>query len=183
VTAGAEARLFVALPLPPLTLAQIAALRPAATKGVRPVADDDLHVTLHFLGNFSIEAARQALAAVDALAVDISFGPVGHFSPQRGRRILWIGIEASQSLLDLHRLTAEALVATGFESERRPYRPHVTLARLKPPAPPDLAKRLAEQAPEDAVEPVVCHEFALFRSETRPEGARYDVVEAWPLRA
>jgi 2'-5' RNA ligase len=174
-------RLFVASPLPQPVTAALAALRPDARPGVRPIDPADMHLTLHFLGHRDVEPARLALAGVRFPAFTLSLGRPGHFSLPGGKTILWVGIEPSDELTALHRVTAEALEPIGFEPETRPYRPHVTVARIasKPPA------TLVDTFDAGRLGPgpirFECTRLALYRSETLPEGARYRVLASFPL--
>ena len=64
------------------------------------------------------------------------------FPSERHAKVLWAGVEAKADLIVLHRAIGRALTdAIGFRPEERPYSPHITLARLDEPAPPDVIDR------------------------------------------
>lgn len=176
---GERARLFVALPLPAGVAQAVAALRPRRAAGVRPVRRADLHITLHFLGDASAAAVEAALATVEADRFACRLGETGHFALRGGRRVLWVGIEAPPALQALHDAVGRALAPTGFEPERRRYRPHITLARLAPEAPARVVAAFeAGRAPGRIFD---CECFALYSSRTEASGARYRVIRTFPL--
>jgi len=178
---GERARLFVALPVPPQVASVLARLRPLPEDGVRPVADADLHITVHFLGDFEIGPVSRALASVAASGFGVRFDAPGLFSLRNRRKVLWLGVEMSEPLLDLHRMIATALEPVGFRPEQRPYRPHLTLARLSPKAPPKLLEAVADTILPARGAGFRCHEFALYSSETRSDGARYAIIDRFAL--
>jgi 2'-5' RNA ligase len=123
-------RLFTALWPDPAARAQLAALRDAWSwsPSARPVADANLHATLHFIGAFP----RDSLVELGAALATVPVEPV----PLRtsGSEVFRGGIavallEAEPSLLALHARVGEVLAGFGVTLEARPYRPHVTLAR------------------------------------------------------
>jgi RNA 2',3'-cyclic 3'-phosphodiesterase len=124
------ARLFVALWPDADGRAQLAACRdrwrwPATA---RPVATDDLHATLHFIGSFPrerIAELRMGLAEVEAEAPILR--PKGSGLWRGGIAVLTL--QADLHLVALHERVGAALVASGVVLETRPFTPHVTLAR------------------------------------------------------
>ena len=174
-------RLFVALELPPPARAVLAAFRSAADpEDWRPVADEALHVTLAFLGG-----RPEGDVAVIEPVLSRSAGPAPRLVvagalllPPRRARVLGAALEDPDgTLAALQGRVAAGLVAAGVhEPERRPFRPHATVARL----------RSGRQAPRAvAVEPEPL-EFAgtavtLFVSRLHPRGARYEALVRVPL--
>jgi 2'-5' RNA ligase len=97
-----------------------------------PVRTEQLHVTLHFLGNVPNERIAEL-----AHGLDVPFAP---FELDFGHRELWhssVAVLAPDPvpapLLALHASLGDALVRLGMTPEARPYRPHVTLARRAGP--------------------------------------------------
>ena len=132
-------RYFIALPLPDEARDRLVAVQPPAVSGMRILARDELHLTLHFLGKVStheIDAVRAALAAVRMNAFTIRLSGVGMASTcfrghsERHAKVLWAGVEPNADLTALHCSIGTVLAdAIGFQPEDRPYSPHVTLAR------------------------------------------------------
>ena len=180
-TAPGVARLFVGLPVPPEVGRKLMQLGPRPQQGVRVIAATEMHITLHFLGSMDTGPVRECLRAVTTPAFSLRLDHPGSFAPRGRRRILWVGVVPSPGLLALHALTAGALRGVGFEPEQRPYKPHITLARLKPVAARQLVEDFERRPFRDAGLEFECRRFALFESETAPEGARYSVIESYPL--
>lgn len=146
---------------------------PPMPKPARPVAPANWHVTLAFLGETDPErraAYVQAARGVSGTPFDLALDRFGYFFRPR---VLWIGATTlPDSLSRLHGELNAALAAHGYEPDRRPFRAHVTLARKMPP-PGDL--------PDPGPVGWRVPEFCLVRSQLGRGGARYAVVERFPL--
>ncbi len=170
-------RLFVALDLPDAARLTLAALK--VDRNVwRPVNRDSLHITLAFLGTRPDEdvATIRPLIERETTAPRLTFGPVLLLPPRRPK-VLTIELE-EQGLAPLRQRIADGLQDAGvYTPERRPFRPHVTLARLRPrerPTPTHLS-----------LEPLTFHGTAvtLYASRLHPTGARYEPLVSAPLAA
>lgn len=167
-------RLFVALAFPE----DIAARLDSLTGGV-PGADwiesDNYHLTLRFVGETTEDRAEDlayALMGVRAEPFDIEFAGVGHFATGEEVRALWAGLRKSPELETLHRRIDEACRREGFDSERRKFSPHVTLARLKDAPLAKIQDFLVHNALFKAG-PLRVDRFALFSSLRRAGGSVY----------
>ncbi|MCY3906228.1 MAG: RNA 2',3'-cyclic phosphodiesterase [Anaerolineaceae bacterium] len=178
--AGTQAplRLFVALELPPALRQRLAAL-PLDLPGLRRVPPQQLHVTLYFIGNSEqTESIGEALAWVEAAPVSLALQGSGRWSG-----VLWAGLRQNAALNDLHRGVTQALGSCGLKPERRPFRPHVTLGRFRAQRPPARLKAWLRTWRSLHSSPVVVDEFCLYASELTPAGARYHILQRYPLRA
>lgn len=173
----------MALDLPEPARAELARWRDAATAGrseLRPVPEEQLHVTLVFLGGTPPaevgglwEAASAAASGLRAPSLTAQ-GVKG--VPGRRPRLFALDLEdAGDRAGRLHRRVAEALERT----EERAFWPHVTLARVRRGA---RARPLAvsEAMPFDAFTPPA---LTLYRSQPAPGGARYTPLESLALTA
>ena len=94
---------------------------------------DNLHLTLHFLGEISesdLSDAAEAVASTAAMnrAFKLNFNKVGFFD--RGEKcILWLGVDKSKSLVRLHDTLERNLLKQGFRKDKGNFTPHITLAR------------------------------------------------------
>lgn len=151
-------RLFWALELPDAIrerlVAAADALRQAAPRArVGWVQPDAMHLTLKFLGDGIEDAAPIAAAGRAALgggpgALDLAVTRVGSFGSRRDPRVVWAAVEGP-GLPGLQELVARlegAMAKLGFARERRPYAPHITLGRVRPPRSRDERDGLAELA-------------------------------------
>jgi 2'-5' RNA ligase len=177
-----RAKLFVALDLPDAIREGIAAWgrEELTDPALRPVAPESLHITLAFLGwrpEKQIPRLAEVVAASVAPAPSIELGqPVQR--PERGRARLFALSVESPATLALQAGLEERLVAADlFEPEKRPFWPHVTVARVrreergsKRPAP---VARPPGRLPQALSRPAICRRLTLYRSEIQPRGAHY----------
>jgi 2'-5' RNA ligase len=133
-------RAFIAIQIPDeikLKFAEAQAKLRRSGADVRWVNPDNAHVTLQFLGNApveKIEAIGPALnrVATSHRAFDITIAGLGVFPNLKRPRVVWIGIvEGAESLSSLQAAVVEEMSNLSFESEKRPYSPHITLGRVK----------------------------------------------------
>jgi len=152
---------------------------------MRILAREELHLTLHFLGEVAandLDAARAALAAVRMNAFTINIGGVGMFPSERHAKVLWAGVEANADLTALHRSIGTVLAdAIGFRPEIRPYAPHITLARLDDPAQSSIVERYLEENRGFVVPSVRIDRFILYSSRFVDNVPKYEEVTAFPL--
>jgi 2'-5' RNA ligase len=128
-------RYFLALPLPESVRERLAAARPPKLPGIKLVRPDQMHVTLHFLGELEphdLHAAKRSLQDIKELRTSFNIAGVGAFPEDRPPRVIWAGIEQNPLLEQLYQKVGETLQqATNFQPEERTFSPHVTLARVK----------------------------------------------------
>jgi 2'-5' RNA ligase len=174
-----SARLFAALDLPgPVRDALGAFGRAAAADdfALRAVRDDALHVTLAFLGHRAlddIDPACEAVRAVAAPVADLGLGEVLWLAPRRPHVLTVEVVDRSGALVALQeRLVAALVDAVGYEPDRRRFRPHVTVARVRHGATPRRTGLHA--APEAAF---VGEAVTLYRSWLGGGPARYEALE------
>jgi len=161
-------RFFAAALLPDDAKDRLVAVQPPAFPAIRLIGRQELHLTLHFLGEFAPRCesvVRRALSTVTVHAFTITIRGIGRFPDEGQPQVLWAGVERSPALLMLHNSISSALsVAIGFRPEARPYSPHVTLARLSGPAPPGFVEHYLEENQGLQVPPSLINRFALFSS-------------------
>jgi RNA 2',3'-cyclic 3'-phosphodiesterase len=125
-------KLFVAAELPADTIAALIGRQPPAAAGIRLPAADQIHLTLHYIGESDLERIAGALAPVRISPFSLKLEGVGRFESQDGATTLWAGVTMNDELRSLHGAVAAALAPVGFRPEARPYTPHITLARCGP---------------------------------------------------
>lgn len=184
-------RLFIALPCPlsPPIATALDALREAQrdpAAGLRVVAADTLHITLEFLGSVPADRIADIHAAMaqlhDMPAPRLAIAGAGHFP-----NALWLGVrETGTDTAGAMPLTAlvqrcEAMLrAWGFALDRKPFHPHVTVARLRNDARFDCAAWCTGQR-ATAWAAFTASTVHLYRSETLESGARYSVIHSMAL--
>jgi 2'-5' RNA ligase len=166
-------RLFVAVDVPAAVRSSLATWADdAAPSEVRRVPAESLHVTMAFLGTRTAQDAADAGAVLGAVA-----RPVGTLRtagalwlPPRRLGVLAIALEHDPALTDLQRDLGAALAeAIGFQPERRPFRAHVTVGRVRR----GTRVRTHEVREPPALE-FPAGALTLYRSHAGPAGSRYE---------
>ena len=151
------------------------------------VGRDKRHLTLKFLGNVEEEDVARLIVATDRAAsrhatLEMTVREIGAFPNFRRARVVWIGVEQERRLELLHHDLEIECEGAGFEVEGRPFRPHVTLARVRNPLPVDRMRSFARVARSVRVRAMVPVErITLFESTLAPSGARYRRVHSATL--
>jgi 2'-5' RNA ligase len=145
--------------------------------GVRPVAPGRLHFTLKFMGETDprvVKAARSDFPAAYAAetAAEIELVGVGVFPHLRRPTVVWAGVADPEPLRRWAALTDEFFASHGQPRENRPFRPHLTLARIRSRAPEELAGFVTRHA-ETPLGRVRLDQIAWYESELNPSGARH----------
>ena len=190
-------RLFVALDIDAEIRLRIAEFRDqmrVIAPEVRWVGPETFHVTLQFLGETKkLEEIRNALRAVKAAAVELTFRGAGFFPTPKAPRVFWVGIESDVRLQELAKAIGAAMQPLGFEVDKGPYKPHLTLARAgsgRPrPVPGERAAPALERVRakiESMAQPefgtMTAREFYLYESKLSPSGAKYTKLARYPLQ-
>jgi len=177
-------RLFVALGLPVEIRESLALLR-GGIAGARWVDAESLHLTLRFIGDADGGQLRDLdaeLSAIRGYGFDLMLSGLGTFERRQRIHMLWAGLEASPALLDLRERVEAASVRAGFGPEGRKYKPHVTLARFKQGSGPEIGAYLTANN-RFSEGPFSVESFTLYRSYLGHGGARYEVVQEYPLES
>ncbi|MGB7404139.1 MAG: RNA 2',3'-cyclic phosphodiesterase [Pacificimonas sp.] len=174
-------RLFVGID-PPFDVKDALMEMQGGIIGARWQSEDQLHMTLRFLGDQTVDQANdiaEALAGISALPLTLHLSGVGTFD-RRGRiDQLWARVKPPEEALRLHRKINRALAMIGVEEDRRTYQPHITLARFSRGAGPleDFMVRHGDLR----IQAFTVSEFCLYESILSQEGAEYRIVERYPF--
>ncbi len=158
-----------------------ARLRPVA-RGTKWVEPHQFHLTLKFLGDVpgeEVPAISEALSRV-AAGVEpfaLTLRGAGAFPNPRRARVLWVGVsEGGEQAVGVAAAVEEALAELGYPPEGKPFRPHLTLGRVREPSPsPRLEEALASLAEEECGSAPLDH-LTLFASRLTPKGPIYSVI-------
>jgi RNA 2',3'-cyclic 3'-phosphodiesterase len=174
-------RLFVAI-RPPRAIRDILSNAMGGIGGARWQSDDQLHVTVRFIGEVDRRQAEDAEAALRSVRLppfEVRLDGVGVFEKRGRPSAIWAAVTPPAPLATLHRKVDQALIRAGLEPERRAYQPHITLARLGRNAGP--VGGFLEQAGNLASPSFPVDHIALFESDLTAEAAVYSLVERYPL--
>ncbi len=176
-------RLFVAAIPPPALAEELAgAAAELATPELRPTSPENVHVTIHFLGDVdpdAVPALTEALAdaCVHHAPTELTVEAIAPGPPRRPR-MLWGIAPATPAYEALVNAVAAAAATHAPDARRaRPGTPHLTLARLRGRA--ELRDWPGPRPLADARLPV--SELALVQSELGPDGPRYTTLASLPL--
>jgi RNA 2',3'-cyclic 3'-phosphodiesterase len=178
-------RLFIAIDLPEpikMRLADLCSGLPDA----KWVKHDQMHLTLHFIGDVDesgFVAVKSALTMVAASPFSLHLEGVGQFPAKGKPRVLWVGIKAPPLLTDLYQSIMASLIALSLPPPDHPFSPHVTLARFKTPPPPENIRPFFAQHDAFKTEAFSVTEFILFSSTLTPRGSIYSPEAIYPLSA
>ncbi|NOX38064.1 MAG: RNA 2',3'-cyclic phosphodiesterase [Calditrichaeota bacterium] len=184
-------RTFIAIKISPELMQHCAALidelktLPAAVKWVKP---ETIHLTLKFLGNITRDQLEQVQQVVESVvrgegAFELESAELGAFPSLDRPRVFWVGLAGNgqQQLMALQKKLESALAQIGFPEEARPFKPHLTLGRVKSSRQlTQVIGKIKSTAFPNIAFPV--KEVLIMRSELRPDGARYSVLKSFPLQ-
>lgn len=148
--------------------------------------EDNLHLTLKFLGDVPIARIEDVSAAASAAVCasgpfELILAGSGVFPPRGKPSVLWIGIEDPHGALQtVQQRLEEECAARGFTRDARAFHPHLTVARIrKPHGAKDLAA--AHVTADFAVQTFTAKELVVFRSELLPQGSRHTPMSTHAL--
>ena len=182
---GVVGRIFVAVD-PPETEARLLAAvvdrwadRPLPGKVSPP---ENWHFTLKFLGTTEIVPYERLVAGISEAALgdafEVEVAGLGAFPNPRRAAVLWLGVRrGADRLVELAETVEEVAEGAGFERTDRPFRPHLTLCRIRPP---EDVRPLVSGGPPPPVR-FAAEEVRIVRSHLGPGGARYETLERFPL--
>jgi len=146
----------------------------------------NIHLTIEFLGDTEDDMVK----AVSIMLKDKCSG-FGHFSFRlkgtglfrnpRDPRVIWIGTEGIDKLSLLKENIAGGLRDAGFRTESRPFRPHITLGRIKYLRNSQTLLSVLEKYKDMDIQEVQIEEVILYESILRPDGAVYRVIGKFAL--
>ncbi len=173
-------RVFAAVPLPPeVRLALEDALTGLKIPG-RLVPPENWHLTLRFLGSVEEVTYERFLAGLGGVEergpFTVRLGHLGAFPRPKRATVVWIGVDRGvEDLVELNLVTEGAARAAGLPAEERPYHPHLTLARVRPPR--DVSDLIGTRFDLGWV----VDRVVVYRSLLGTGGARYEPLEILSL--
>ncbi len=157
-------------------------------EGVRWVREDQLHLTLKFIGELderdlpdTIECLQDAVGEVGPFTMRV--GGLSGFPPRGTPRVIHVGVEEpTGALMALQEAVEENLAeGVGIKPESRRYIPHVTLGRVKKRSLCPSLDEMRGVLESDDFGAVEVQSMVLMKSDLKPTGAVYSVVHEFPL--
>lgn len=166
-------RLFIAVQVPEELRKKMAAIaKKLDMEGIRPVKEDNMHITLRFIGEVPDEEVgqiKEQLSSVKFEKFDCLLKGTGTFPNPDYVRVVWAGIESGKKLEGLSGKINQAL--HGIPGDGK-FSAHLTLARVKKKA--DLREFIAKH--QDEFGTFTVDKFELVQSVLEPGGPRYTTV-------
>jgi 2'-5' RNA ligase len=174
-------RLFIGI-RPPVPVREALADMMEALEGARWQDDEQLHLTLRFLGEVERPVANDlaaALASISLPSFELAVEGVSHFERNSMPSAIWARVTTTLELKGLRQKIERACDLAGLGRETRRFTPHITIARLSRHTGP-VAPWLARHSGLNLTWQV--DGFTLFESHLLASGAYYEVAEHYPLR-
>lgn len=173
-------RVFAAVPLPGETRAALAERTAGLSIPGKVIPPQNWHLTLRFLGRLDragYDRFLHGMAGVEEVETfRIRLGSLGGFPRPKKATVVWVRVEqGEEGLALLNQVCEEAAQGIGLPGEERPFHPHLTLARVRPPA--DISD-LTEVTVDLAWR---CDRVVVYQSHLGPGGARYEPLETFSL--
>ena len=158
---------------------------------VRWVDPQGIHLTLKFLGNIPSSRIGELLEAVEESCRDhapfqLVLTELGMFPNRERPRVLWAGVGGDlDSLASLQEAVEIAMTGAGFQRERRPFRAHLTIGRVRDGATPKQRRAIGDAVSSTVLPPVEPWRVStvhLVRSNLTPQGAVYSDLGTMELR-
>jgi len=148
---------------------------------------EKLHLTLKFLGNINADILDGLRTSMSEIAsrhhrFKLQLSGSGVFPSKSRPRILWIGVDdRSGAVAPVHSEIEDVCHRLGFEREKRTFRPHLTIARIKEP---HASAALADRHLKTKIEPVEFEvaEVVIYESKLQPSGSVYSSVSTAKLQ-
>ena len=174
-------RLFIALDLSDDAKQSIEELKKGliGIKGVKPVAKENLHITLKFLGEVAddkVLVITQALSLVKFKKFNLTLGKLGVFPNEDKIQVIWVDTEPMDQLMKLKQQIDHSL--PNFKDDH-PFKNHLTFARVKYIANESDKKKILDVIKNGKVEKAefLVDKIVLYKSKLTPEGPVYEAIK------
>ena len=189
---GEKLRAFIAISLPEPVLQGIVTAQETLKRSglkIRWVRKEGIHLTLKFLGDIDRDSVEKISEAMERATG--SFSPftlwaegIGVFPNLRRPRVAWVGLSGDIEILRaLQRDLESQLSGLGFPKEKRPFKGHLTLGRVKGRLDGIKLQGALEDLGDFRTESFTAQSLVLFQSDLRPDGAVYSRLAEAPLKS
>jgi RNA 2',3'-cyclic 3'-phosphodiesterase len=177
-------RAFFGLPLPEEHRAELGGYLAecvAFAPDFRWVPPANLHLTVRFIGSIErqlVDEIADGLAQASLRGFDLELGELGTFKRGRLVRVVWLALAGgSEPARILAAQVEAACVQAGLEAEKRPFQPHLTVARARA----RFGAALPSLQPAPRLGPWTADELVLYQSHLSPKGSVYEPLRRLPL--
>ena len=187
-------RAFIAIEIPPEIQDQLKQLTSQFKQQlsgvyVKWVPVENIHLTLKFLGNVSVSNVDVLNKILDSETsnhhtFEVSVGELGAFPSTRRPRVVWVKMQAPSDLFEIQRCIEQATARLGYATDKRSFKPHLTLGRVPRNANAEDVCRVGgvlESIKVGFLGAMRVKYVHLFRSELKPTGAVYTRIHTAEL--
>jgi 2'-5' RNA ligase len=180
-------RTFLAIDFPSHIIEKINRIQKSLNKlgssNIRWVKPENIHLTLKFLGEIELSRIQQIKNDMDVISNEyqpfhIKLKGIGAFPHWRQPRIIWIGIDKSETLILLANQLEMNMRSLGCQHEKRPFSPHLTIGRFRDNTSPEVFQRLEIECRTTARidDQIMISNFCLYKSDLRSFGPEYALL-------
>lgn len=174
-------RAFIAIELPSKIIDGLKDIQDELKNGNNKIAwvkPENIHLTIKFLGDIDVDkidsiAVLLETAAAKNRSFDVSVKGAGAFPTLDNPRVVWVGVEDDKNLSRIYEELENGLLAIGFEKENRPFKPHLTVGRVKFLKDKKGFKERIEKYKDINLGHFAANSLCLFKSNLTPNGAVY----------
>ncbi len=150
------------------------------------VDPENIHLTLAFPGDTEEDRIKVAAIMLKQQCsgfgeFDFNLSGTGVFKDFIDPRVIWIGIKESEKLAELYGKIKTGLEDTGFKTENKPFRPHITIGRIKSLRNPGELRSAVEKYKDSGIQKVNVKEVILYESILKPTGPVYKPIGIFKL--
>ena len=187
-------RTFIAVDFPPDMLARINEIttflkKETASNALKWVETNNLHLTIKFIGEISVSKVEQVKQTLtksleDQFAFDIEIGGLGMYPNKNNPRVIWLGVNNGEPLIQIANNLDQALSDLDIKPERRSFSPHLTIARVRRNTDKSSAITIGKTLSQFKVETlgaITIDQVNLYHSKLTPSGPIYTILHSVSL--
>ena len=153
--------------------------------GMRWQSQEQMHLTLKFVGEAAKTAARELreeLDKIDHPCFSMTIAGIGYFPKGKQPKVVWAGITQNAALQELHQKVENLCEKIGVAPEARPYKPHITIGRTKSTSKRAVTSFINKHK-NFAISDIAVDEFVLYESKLHSDGARHHRLQSYSLKS
>jgi len=149
-----------------------------STSKINWVDFSTLHLTIAFLGDTPNNVIQRLQTDFknkinDFGTFQLKVANVGFFGPKASPTVVWVGVESCEKLVKLHKIINDIVLQHKTQHDFRPFKPHVTIGRIKQSADTDIVNSLSRKYKNKKFQTVQCDKVIMYQSILTPKGAIY----------
>lgn len=154
---------------------------------IRWVSADNFHLTLRFIGNATRDQLYDLADKLERVgetnqAFQLEIKGVGYFNNKGKLRVLFVGINELEPVVNLVDSIEKVVVGCGFQEELKPFRPHLTLGRIKHLESRTRFCAIVDELKDVKYQNAEISEFIIYQSILKPEGPTYKPIKTFKLK-